>query len=967
MSENKFELIIENGVVTGYKGESTVVEIPEGVTEIGKGAFQDCQFIEEVYSKSSVLKTIGDSAFENCKNLKVCNLKALKGSIEDNAFSGCEKLKSFVIPNGTIKIGSCAFDYCKELLYLIIPSSVFVIEGYILEIGNKKTVILGDIGSEAEEYAKSKMLPFKENTQATRNEFLQLENKKDNTGYKDFNIFGETVRCYKSVIVYQELLDFFKTLNADFSNEVMNSIPNDIMKYDKKAGNIVYSSQTYFEKVRMFLQKYGIFLSDTIFEAKTIGINANYITICRTFAESVSQIATAMSEGTTNLKKSLIAEAESKVTGLDYGIIGSQFDLLLHSIDEYRAKKWQRQDAYATANIKMQSGTNQIISQAQSVYASLLNETMLPAFDKSIAYVCDGLMQLVIDEMIEAKVVAKEVFNSYDITKSNKLIEQVNKNPNIDKKYAVATALKLYPLNIDAVILAIKEDCIDKALLDLIEFTEIFENEKLKDYFINSYEYIDLICFKERNSLLDNDNKVLLMVNELIDTKAEWLIHKINHGYDPAQLDKDSWENLVKNYELINSENMKLLNLTENDIQGENGQQILSQAIIEKMNNNAEENESVDNNILKDAFEKILKTRFSQTVCVTINSAVLATGNNKHIQCNTNVLKNISDISIAHDYMLGLKTDGTVIMVGKDDFVPSKFEWTNIIEISTTRWKAIGLKSDGTAVAVGPEFCGPHEVSNWNNLIHVYADTYFLGLKTDGTVVCTGSGDGYDGVKTWRNILKICPASHIVGLKDDGTVVAVGSNNYNQCGVGEWRNIIDISTGGSHTVGLKSNGRVVATGFNDDGRCNVNEWSNITAISAGYRHTVGLKSDGTVVAVGANDDGRCDVNDWTNIVAISAGEYHTVGIKSNGTVVATGKNDVGQCNVDGWKLFDDCYSLIEKYKSFARNPKVKIEEKSAMQEQQRKYKMNNLCQYCGGPFKGLFTKKCAKCGKLKDY
>ena len=79
------------------------------------------------------------------------------------------------------------------------------------------------------------------------------------------------------------------------------------------------------------------------------------------------------------------------------------------------------------------------------------------------------------------------------------------------------------------------------------------------------------------------------------------------------------------------------------------------------------------------------------------------------------------------------------------------------------------------------------------------------------------------------------------------------------------------------------------------------------------------------------------------------------------------KNDVGQCNVDGWKLFDDCYSLIEKYKSFAKKSKVKIEEKSAMQEQQRKYKMNNLCQYCGGPFKGLFTKKCAKCGKVKDY
>ena len=27
----------------------------------------------------------------------------------------------------------------------------------------------------------------------------------------------------------------------------------------------------------------------------------------------------------------------------------------------------------------------------------------------------------------------------------------------------------------------------------------------------------------------------------------------------------------------------------------------------------------------------------------------------------------------------------------------------------------------------------------------------------------------------------------------------------------------------------------------------------------------------------------------------------------------------------------------------------------------------NSCQYCGGEFKGLFTKVCSKCGKPKDY
>ena len=31
------------------------------------------------------------------------------------------------------------------------------------------------------------------------------------------------------------------------------------------------------------------------------------------------------------------------------------------------------------------------------------------------------------------------------------------------------------------------------------------------------------------------------------------------------------------------------------------------------------------------------------------------------------------------------------------------------------------------------------------------------------------------------------------------------------------------------------------------------------------------------------------------------------------------------------------------------------------------YKIQGLCPYCGGHFKGLFSKKCSKCGKLKDY
>ena len=146
----------------------------------------------------------------------------------------------------------------------------------------------------------------------------------------------------------------------------------------------------------------------------------------------------------------------------------------------------------------------------------------------------------------------------------------------------------------------------------------------------------------------------------------------------------------------------------------------------------------------------------------------------------------------------------------------------------------------------------------------------------------------------------IAESDHIVALKEDGTAVAIGNNEYGQCDVADWTNLVAIDAGFLYTVGLKADGTVLAAGYNDDGRCNVSDWTDITAIRAGSYHTVGLKTNGTVVAVGDNDLGQCDVADWTDITAISAGENHTVGLKADGTVVAVGYNDDGRCNVSDW-------------------------------------------------------------------
>ena len=261
-------------------------------------------------------------------------------------------------------------------------------------------------------------------------------------------------------------------------------------------------------------------------------------------------------------------------------------------------------------------------------------------------------------------------------------------------------------------------------------------------------------------------------------------------------------------------------------------------------------------------------------------------------------------ISSGEFHSVGLKTDGTVVVVGRNNIGQCDVSgWRDIIAISTVGYHTVGLKKDGTVVAVGNNSDGRCDVSGWKDIAAVSAgDFHTVGLKKDGTVVAVGSNsNGSCDVSDWKNIVAISGGyEQTIGLKNDGTVVAVGSNAFGKCDVTGWKDIVAIS-GGNHTVGLKKDGTVVAIGNNNYGQCDVSEWKDIVAISAGSRHTVGLRKDGTVVAVGQNDFGQCNVSNWKDIVAISAGSNQTIGLKIDGTVVAVGNKTYGRCDVSDWK------------------------------------------------------------------
>ena len=101
------------------------IEIPEGVTVIGKNAVR--YSITKLISLPTTLKEIEDSAFYNCKELMTVNIPASVETIGNSAFENCTDLESVVIgteggESALASLGENAFAGCQDLSNVVIYS-----------------------------------------------------------------------------------------------------------------------------------------------------------------------------------------------------------------------------------------------------------------------------------------------------------------------------------------------------------------------------------------------------------------------------------------------------------------------------------------------------------------------------------------------------------------------------------------------------------------------------------------------------------------------------------------------------------------------------------------------------------------------------------------------------------------------------------------------------------------------------
>ena len=124
-------LKMEGTVITGCDKAALPASlvIPEGVTEIGESAFEDCTSLKSVSIPASVAE-VGSSAFSDCKSLVSVTMAEGVKIIANDAFYDCKSLASVTLPKTLAEIGPDAFLGCESLKSISIPMSVTKIGTY---------------------------------------------------------------------------------------------------------------------------------------------------------------------------------------------------------------------------------------------------------------------------------------------------------------------------------------------------------------------------------------------------------------------------------------------------------------------------------------------------------------------------------------------------------------------------------------------------------------------------------------------------------------------------------------------------------------------------------------------------------------------------------------------------------------------------------------------------------------------
>ena len=130
------------------------ITIPSGVKSLGHSAFSECKDLQTVHLSNGLI-SIGDHCFFENISLKSITLPDTVTSIGSSAFAGCSTLPSVRIPEGVTEISGSAFWGCTRMKSISLPSSLTAIRDYAFALSGLRSIELPDNLRIIEDYAFS--------------------------------------------------------------------------------------------------------------------------------------------------------------------------------------------------------------------------------------------------------------------------------------------------------------------------------------------------------------------------------------------------------------------------------------------------------------------------------------------------------------------------------------------------------------------------------------------------------------------------------------------------------------------------------------------------------------------------------------------------------------------------------------------------------------------------------------------
>lgn len=143
------DLMIVDNVVVSCTTRQEEIYIPEGVVEIGQGAFKGCTSLKKIYMTDSV-RIIGAHAFKGCRQLEEIRLSENLLEIGEYGFHRCHRLKEIRIPKSVTRLGNCVFLYCDSLAKVEMTGvKIFGKQTFLNDVAIEELVLSADLDTDS--------------------------------------------------------------------------------------------------------------------------------------------------------------------------------------------------------------------------------------------------------------------------------------------------------------------------------------------------------------------------------------------------------------------------------------------------------------------------------------------------------------------------------------------------------------------------------------------------------------------------------------------------------------------------------------------------------------------------------------------------------------------------------------------------------------------------------------------------